>query len=254
MYMNTSYKSLEKLLTQAGVSKSECKVYIAGLEKPLTTSELAEMLPLPRSTITTALKNLQECNLCRSEAVNKRTLRYYMLPVHNLNAYLSAKASGLHEVMEKLSTFQVPDTDMINKTANGQEEVQALLELALRCKTRKWHIIAPKDNPIKFMPKSYTNYFKKIRKERQIESLSLWDKSGPQSLGMYDILMRKPRIVPEKITKKIPCLMLAFDESLLFIEGRDIPQAVLIQNAAIAKTFRIIFEMSWLSAKSERQH
>lgn len=243
--MNTSYKSLEMLLKQAGVSKSEREVYIAGLKKPLTTSELVDALPLPRSTITTALKNLQECNLCRSEQVNKRTFRYYMLPVHNLNTYLSAKASRLHEVMEELSAFQAPGTEMINKTATGQEAVQALLELALRCKSRKWHIIASKNNPIKFMPKSYTNYFKTVRTERQIESLTLWDSSGERALGLQELLMRKPRFVPKNMTEKIPGLLLAFDDSLLMIEGEESPQAVLIENASITQTYRIVFELAW---------
>lgn len=247
--MNTSYKSLEILLKHAGVSKSEREVYIAGLKKPLTTSELVDILPLPRSTITTALKNLQECNLCRSEAVNKRTFRYYMLPVHNLNAYLSAKASRLYEVMEELSTFQAPETEMINKTANGQEEVQALLELALRCKTRKWHIIATKNNPIKFMDKSYTNYFKSVRNERQIESLTLWDNTGKRALGLQDLLMRKPRFIPDNITQKIPGLLLAFDDSLLMIEGEMSPRAVLIENPAITQTYKIVFELAWRHVK-----
>lgn len=247
--MNTSYKSLNQLLKQAGVSKSEREVYVAGLEKPLTTSELVDALRLPRSTITSALKSLQECNLCRSEEVNKRTFRYYMLPVHNLNAYLSAKASKLNQVMEELSNFQTPDTDLVNKNAVGQEEVQALLELALRCKTRKWHIIATKNNPIKFMPREYTQYFKNVRNERQTESLTLWDNTGKRALGLQDLLMRKPRFIPDNVAHKIPGLLLAFDDSLLMIEGESTPRAVLIENPAITQTYRIVFELAWRHVK-----
>ena len=55
--------------------------------------------------------------------------------------------------------------------------------------------------------------------------------------------------MPEKLSESIPGLLMAFDDSLLFIEGETVPEAVLIENAAITQTFRIIFEMAWLSVK-----
>lgn len=246
-------KNLDDLLKQAELSHSERVVYKAGLDKPRKTIELVKELKLPRSTVAAAIDSLEAMGLCRAEPLDKKTFLYTMLPVKYLNTFLSQQATKLSNLMDDIASFKQPEEQIKFQEARGQEEVQRLLGLALRCKTRKWQIIASKNNPIRFMPKSYTEYFKKVRKERQIESLSLWDKSGKKTLGMYDLLMRKPRYVPENLSKSLPGLLMAFDDSLLFIEGETIPQAVLIESPAISRTFRIVFEMAWLHVKPSKE-
>lgn len=243
--MNT----LDNILKKAAVSHSERVVYQAGLGKSYRTADFVQEVKLPRSTITNALKCLQDCGLCEAEPVDEKSFIYTMQPVERLNTFLSQKATNLSSLMDEIAAFEPPSSSFSTKTAQGQTEVQALLELALHCKTRQWHIIATRNNPIKFMPDNYTGYFKKVRAERQIESLSLWDETGKRSLGLHDLLMRKPRYVPKDIVGKIPGLLLAFDGSLLLIVGEGNPSAVLIENKAITDTFRIIFEMAWRFVK-----
>jgi len=243
--MNT----LDKLLKKADVSHAERVVYQAGLGRECKTIDFVRELTLPRSTITNALKGLQECGLCKAEPVNKRTFVYTMLPVEQLNTFLSQKASGLSALMDEISGFTMPRSDLSTTQVEGQDAVQAVLELALHCKTRRWQIIATKHNPIKCMPPEYQRYFKKVRARRQIESTSLWDDTGKRDVGLHDLLMRKPRYVPKNVAAKIPGLLLAFDDSLLLIEGTNSPSAVLIENRAIAQTFTIIFEMAWRFVK-----
>lgn len=240
---------LDKLLRKADVSHSERVVYLAGLGKSMRTADFVREIKLPRSTITNALSGLQDCGLCQAEPLDEKSFVYTMQPVERLNTYLSQKATKLSTLMDEITEFQTPTDQLNSKTAQGQADVQALLELALHCKSRKWQIIATRDNPIKFMPNDYISYFKKTREDRQIESLSLWDETGKRSLGLHDLLMRKPRYIPKDITGKIPGLLLAFDSSLLLIEGTNNPRAVLIENKAIADTFVIIFEMAWRFVK-----
>lgn len=247
--MIDSYNQLKKLLLAANVSESEQAVYLAGLEGCRLTADFQAKLRLPRSTVTTALRGLQDCSLCIAEPINQRTYSYTMQPIERLNEHLSTKASSLHALMDDIASYQPTTSDLRTQQVEGQEAVQQLLELALRCKTRKWHIIATKENPIKYMPKNYTEYFKKVRNDRQIESLSLWDSSNERSLGLHELLMRKPRYIPKNITEKIPGLLLAFDSSLLLIEGKDQPSAVLIESQAISQTYKIIFEMAWRLVK-----
>ncbi len=240
---------LDKLLKKADVSHSERVVYLAGLGKTMRTADFVREVKLPRSTITNALRGLQDCGLCQAEPLDEKSFVYTMQPVERLNTYLSQKATNLSSLMDEITAFQTPADQLHTKTAEGQDNVQAMLELALHCKSRKWQIIATRDNPIKFMPSDYISYFKKTREDRQIESLSLWDETGKRTLGLHDLLMRKPRYVPKDIAGKIPGLLLAFDDSLLLIEGEQNPSAVLIENKAIADTFRIIFELAWRFVK-----
>ncbi len=241
--------NIDDLLKQAGLSQSERVVYLAGAGRDYSTAEFVAKLDLPRSTITAALRELQNFRLCTPEPIDLKSYRYRMEPLSKLNSYLSDQASELSNLMESISTLPQNSPSLVTKQVIGQEAVQELLELALRCKTRKWQIIAAKDNPIRFMPKNYTTYFKNVRNERQIESLSLWDSQGKRSVGLHDLLMRKPRYVPTNVSTKIPGLLLAYDDSLLMLEGKSSPQAVLIENTAIAQTFRIIFEMAWRHVK-----
>lgn len=245
LYMN----SLDDLLDRAGISHSERVVYRAGLGKPCKTAELVKELKLPRSTIAAAIDSLEAIGLCQADPLDGKTFIYTMLPIKYLNTHLSQSAHSLQTLMNEVSSFEQPQDTLTTKTATGQEAVQQLIELALQCRTRKWHIIATRENPIKFMSADYTAYFKRVRKERQIASYSLWDSTGKRTLGLQELLMRKPRYVPKSISSRIPGLLLAFDDCLLMIEGEANPHAVLVENAAITETFRIMFDMAWHSVR-----
>lgn len=243
--MNT----LDSLLQRAGVSPSERQVYQAGLSKPYKTSELVRQTKLPRSTVTAAIDALESMGLCQAEPLDGKTFVYTMLPVRYLNTYLTQSAHSLHALMEEVGSYNDPSDATRSQTATGQVEVQKLLELALRCKSGKWHIIATKDNPVRYMSKDYTAYFKTVRNERQIEAYSLWDTSGKKTLRLHELMMRKPRFVPKSVGEIIPGFVLLFDDSILMISGKEHPNAYLVQDAAIAETVRMLFEMAWYSVR-----
>jgi hypothetical protein len=177
---------------------------------------------------------------------------YEMLPPVHFKSALGAHMRRLERLSQDVDTMQVMQSSKtyINE-AHGWEDIQSLIELALRCQSRKWHIIAPRHNALSYMPTHYTEYFKKVRQERQIESETLWEESSMKELLLKDILMRKPRYVPSDIAPKIPTLQLAFDDCLLILDienEKSVPYALLIQNKAIVTTFRVVFEMAWRSA------
>lgn len=243
------------LLGRAGLSESEKEVYLTGLKLgTCLSSTLIKTLKMPRPTLLAALAQLQELGLCRASRNDGRSYNYTMQPADNLKSALGRKIRELEDIASELDELKMASSStIVISEAQGMEEVQDILELALRCESRKWQIIAPKKNALKFMPKKYTDYFKKIRAERQIESQSLWEFNSSQHLALRDILMRKPRYVPENISTHIPSLILAFDDSLLVIDINDleVPTASLIRNQSIADTFRIVFEMAWRSARSQ---
>lgn len=244
-------KFLDDLLERAGLSRSERIVYLAGRDKELKTAELVKATKLPRSTVTAAIDQLELMGLCRAEPLDRKTNVYTMLPVQNLNAHLGQSAHSLHALMDEVATFTDASETSRPQTATGQEGVQKLLELALRCKSRKWHIIATKQNPVKAMSKEYAEYFKSVRNERQIEAYSLWDTTGRKTMRLHELMMRKPRFIPKPVKEVIPGFVLLFDDSVLMISGKKNPSAYLVQDAAITETIRILFEMAWYSVRPQ---
>lgn len=248
MYM----KKLDIILNEAGFTAAEQRVYKIGANKGVCkSSQLISITKLPKPTVMAALKVLQEKGLCRAEPVDGRTYRYRMLPLKNLKAHFGEQIRTLDGLTTALDEISDPlDQEQAMKEVHGQQAVQDMLELALRCKGRHWKIISPHQNALRAMPKSYTDYFKKIRKERQIVSETLWESAKKKdSLLPRDLLMRKPRFVPDSLSKKIPSLMLSFDDSLLIIDGTNNPTAILIDSPSVARTFNLIFEMAWRSAR-----
>lgn len=249
--MNNQDNTIQTLLTQAGVNESERQVYQAGLTASSSSAELLAKTNMPRPTLMAALQSLREYNLCKSTKRDGRSYAYTMLPISNLKVRLGKQARDIDELIQRLDNVQQQSDSVDIQTANSQSELESYLELALRCKTRQWQIIAPKDNALLYLPEDYLRYFKKIRKERQIQSQTLWEPVfADQKVSLHDVLMRKPRYIPKTIAKEIPSLMLAFDDTLLIINGTKQPQVVQITNPNITATFRILFEMSWRQSRA----
>ena len=243
--------NINSLLGEAGINESERTVYMAGNATGSTSAELIQKTGMPRPTVLAALKELRNYGLCRSHRRDGRSLLYIMQPVQELKAHLGQKAREIDSLIDRIDATEQESTGLSVVEAEGQEGLKDLLERALRCKSRQWQIIAPRQNALRFLEPTYISYFKRVRSERQISSQTLWSESmAGQQITLNDVLMRKPRYVPKTIAKEIPTLLLTFDDSLLVIEGSNHPTAALITAPAVVATFRIVFEMAWRSAKN----
>ena len=251
--MSISDNSIDTLLGEAGLNQSERQAYIAGLAGSSTSAELLHQTGMPRPTLMAALQSLRQYGLCDTRQRDGRSLMYTMLPVTNLKAHLGQKMRSLDSLMDRLDN--VDDTNSVGisvQDVTGQAAVQDLLEAALRCKSRQWNIIAPKDNALSYLPVEYLSYFKRVRRERQIQSQTLWESSrSDEQISLYDVLMRKPRYVPSGLQADIPSLMLAYDDSLLILDGTTHPTGVVISAPTVVATFGLLFEMAWRYAKAD---
>lgn len=254
MYIKNIDNRIYDILKQAGLSASEKAVYIAGLQNgPVKSAVLVQETNLPRVAVQLALKELIRLEVCKATPVDKRTYIYEMLPPSNLKKQLGVKIRHIENVMDELDRVSISGEEVMQtQEAQGQQQLQNLLELALRCKSREWSIIAPKDNALLHMSEEYKQYFKQVRKERQIVSKTLWEAQFKgKNTNLRDVLMRKPRFVPDS-TGKIPSILLAFDDSLLMIEGKKAPRAVLIRNKAMVSTYQIVFDIAWQASRGTK--
>jgi sugar-specific transcriptional regulator TrmB len=242
---------IDNLLKEIGLSNSEIKVYLYGKKyAEISSSDLIKGTKLPKPTVMAAIKELKDTGLCEYTKRDGRSNNYRMLEAKAASFYLSEKIHKTNELIEKINNYQEPKLDISTQTVVGQKEVQKLVEYALRCSSRRWQIISPKDNALAYMSSEYINYFKKVREDRQIVSQTLWAENDKKTnITLNDVIMRKPRYVPKEISENIPSLMIAFDDKLLAIEGREIPKAVMISNKSVVETFNVVFELAWRSQK-----
>ncbi len=242
--------SINNALGEAGLSPSEQVVYLEGAQAPaLSSAELIKRTRLPRPTVLAALKALRGYGLCLTHRRDGRSLVYSMKPASALKPYVGERIRQLDDLMERLDTIAEPEGALSVQEVHGQQALQDLLELALRCKSRQWQIISPRDNALAHMPKSYIAYFKKVREERQIQSQTLWDVQWRDSkLQLRDVLMRKPRFIPKNVGQ-IPTMLLAFDDMLLVVDGTTNPTAALLQSQPVVTTYKLIFELAWRSCR-----
>lgn len=248
MYAVNTYEKLKSILNKLDISPSTQETYLLCLSKgPLKSQEIAKITKQPRQTVMTNLKKLRDIGLCEVTPMNQKIFQYTMLAPSRLRAYLGSNLRDINETLTEIESLDIEKSVLSVKSVSGQKDVQKLLDLALYCKERKWWIASPYENAVRFMPKSYQQYFVQVRTVRQIQSLSLWNQHISQhSLHLREQLMRKPRYVPESQDRELEAMTIIFDDTVVIIEGSDNPSAVVIESQAISQTMKLLFEMAWV--------
>lgn len=251
MYVMSTYKEIQLLLTEVGLSPSTQQTYLLCLDQGAKTSnEIIAITKQPRPTVMTNLQSLIQYGLCKKIPIDNKSFLYTMLPPSHLKPLIARQITELNHKLEYIDSFSSQKTIPIVHEAYGQTEVQNLLEHALRCKERDWWIASPYKNAVRYMPQAYQEYFKKTREDRQIKSMSIWNKHiAKRGLKLHDQLMRKPRFVPDGHDSSIETMMIAFDDCVLVVQGKETPSAILIESSPISETFKLLFEIAWVSLR-----
>ncbi len=240
------------ILTKAGLNKSETTVYLAGKQLgDVSSGELIRNVKLPRQTVLSALRGLQEYGLCLFKRRDGRSYIYAMQEISAITSHLGRRIRVVEALIDNIEKLPAEDLNQTTITDGiGSQQLQDHLERALRCSSRQWRIIAPRDNALRYLPANYVNYFKRVRSERQISSQTLWEHTfSDQTISLIDTLMRKPRYIPKNSTKHIPAILLSFDDSLLFISGKEKASSTLITNRDVVATYTIIFDLAWQTCR-----
>lgn len=247
----STYKELQTVLSEIGISPSAQNTYLKCRGYNMMTSkDIIAETKQPKPTVMTNLAQLLQFGLCQKIPIDNKSFAYTMLSPSHLKPFVARQISELEYTFSNLDTFSEETVTTVVKQAYGQEEVQHFLELALRCKKRDWWIASPYKNAVRYMPQAYQEHFKKTREERQIKSMSIWNKHiAKRGLKLHDQLMRKPRFVPDGHESSIEVMMIAFDDCLLIVEGKEKPSAILIQSPPICETFKVLFEIAWVSLR-----
>lgn len=244
-------------LRNYGLHSSEIKVYIDILTHPSTkVADIQKRTGLVRTTLYHTLASLTTKGLV-SETTNNNVRRYSAADpktfAHNIERDIESKNSQLSGLEEILELFPRPgtgqDTSAQVEHFRGTTAVKNAIDQALRCSTKKWYIIAPRNNFVKYAGKDYARYFMQQRGKRQIVAKSLWEKHEAWELTNRNMLNRNPRFLPDSFNNKFRSLVIIYDDNVLFIEPADQKDATCIRSSDISRLMKLMFDAIWQVAE-----
>ncbi len=249
------------LLTSLGLTKTEAAIYRAGLAQPAcAATQLSRRTGIKRPTVYHALETLMQKNLARKKSSGSRVV-FTMTPPSSLKSLVDRQIDQLERqksVIDQLSPLLTKHTlvsaiDIAHY--EGLAGVKAAVEEALYCRSRKWDIIAPKENFFSSFDRAYAKYFLETRTRRGVIARSLWEKGLPRHLlSDEEIRQRNPRWLPDAAQHTFRSLIILFDDKIAIISSYDALSAILIRSEEIHDTFKVIFELLWNDAKPYRSH
>ena len=251
-------KKIIEFLQDLGLSSTEQKLYLTGLQMPeAEVTNLIQETEINRTTAYHALGTLRQKGLA-SEIKSQGKLVYTMVKPEDLEKYLSRKKAAIEKQKQQLveladlfpSAISEKSSSYVEKF-EGIEGVKNAVEKALYCKSREWKIIAPKSNFFSQMERSYARYFMETRRSQKIKARSLWEEkfSSGSKLSLADLLARKPRYLPKHFTGKFRSVIIIFDDKALFISSASNPSAILVHSSEIIETLEVLFEGLWATAQ-----
>lgn len=247
-------KEVVKLLKKLGLSTTETKLYLYGLQfAQVNVAVLVKLSDVKRTTAYHALSTLVEKGLAaQSRQVGK--LYYRMTPASELSMLLESRKDQLESQVKEIQRLmpqfpKVGQPQVLPEVVNyhGIEGVQSAVERALRCEDQFWRIISPKNNFFRNSSREYINYFKRMRADRGIKAKSLWESSVNESKSIIkeDIALREPRIIPASMDGKFKSSIITFDDKVLIISSHKQRFATLITSHETSDTFKLMFDAIW---------
>lgn len=258
MSIDTNEIELRALLSSLGLTTSMCDVFIAIAKHPDSkTQDIQRYTQLVRTSIYYSLAQLKSLGLISESSQNNiRTYR-----VHDeshirqkIQRSIAAEQEKLdqlttvHGILEAMKTSPAQSSHM--SRYEGVEPIKTAIDQALRCTSKKWRIIAPYDNFLRHMPKSYQQHYLNERERRGISARTLWERHTPSSpITLAAILSRSPRYLPDNFSGMFTSIVIIYDDSVLLIDSFEQQTAHIIHNSATAKLFALLFDSFWEQAQ-----
>lgn len=250
----------DALLAELGLTKTEAAIYRAGLSlSGASATELSRKTGIKRPTVYHALETLMAKGLAAKKGSGAR-LAFSMAAPSTLGSLVDRQIDRL-EARKKDIARLAPLLARASTAASvdvahyeGVEGVRAVVEEALYCRSRRWEILAPKENFFAQFDRDYARYFLETRARRGIVARSLWEKGLPQHvLSDAELRSRDPRWLPDAVRGTFKSLLILFDDKVAVISSYDALSAILIRSEEVHATFKAVFEALWLTAEPYRR-
>ena len=242
---------LAKLLLDIGLTETETTVFDHLYHNGRNTaSTISLTLSKNRATIYHALHSLTTKGLLLIEKENGTN--YFSVPNKEIfSSYFEHKEEMIHNHKKDVEEYMTKNKPLIKKSKEttefytGDEGIRMALEKAFRCKTKRWDIIAPKNNFFTNINEEFADYYINSRKKYKILSRSLWERTKNKPLLVSKILQeeRNPRYLDEKASGSFSSILILYDNSALCISSHKERTAIIIQSESMHSVLKMQFDL-----------
>ncbi|MBW2985752.1 hypothetical protein KY333_00050 [Candidatus Woesearchaeota archaeon] len=232
----------ERALEKLGFSPNEIKVYLAlndhGSSKAGTVAKITGM---DRSSCYNAIKTLQEKGLLSYVMIGK--VKWFQATgPKRLLEYLREQEEDIKSILPELQArHKAVKVKGQVRLFKGIKGVKAVFQDIIRTGDNNC-VFGKEDQLEEFLP-DYQPQFIRQLKEKKIFVREL----VRQGRGTNTSNPRQTRYVPAKVES--PVVTNIYGDKIALIIWTDIPEAIIIENAAAAKAYKNYFEFMWQNAK-----
>lgn len=250
--------TIPQWLASYGLNQSEIKVYLSILQYPDTrVSNIQRRTGLVRTTIYYNISKLKTDGLI-SENLQNNVKTYRAADLSNLENNIESKIEEQKQKLKALNTLaplfkklqlRPSDDESYVSRYEGTESIKQAIEEAFRCQSKKWYVIASRDNFLYHTTSQYKKYYLEERNRRGIEAKTLWEPVDDLDLKKYkDDFHRNPRHLPPQFKGSFQSLVIIYDDTTLIIDPYNQKTAHAIHNSTSTKLMSQMFEAIWQAA------
>jgi sugar-specific transcriptional regulator TrmB len=252
-------KSIELWLQSYGLNNTEITVYITILSHPeIKVTDIQRQTNLVRTTIYYTLAQLKSRGLV-SENLQNNVKSYRATDISSLRHSIESDIADQQDKLEQLDSLNdvfamlekpALDTESYVARFEGTDAIKQSIDQALRCNSKRWHIIAARDNFLSYTSKKYQQYYLDERQRRGITAKTLWEPTDSKHVpSLQEIVYRNPRKLPEDFRSAFNSLVILYDDTTLIVDPPEQNTAHAIHNATSTNLLRMLHTTIWNNAE-----
>ena len=239
-------KMNQKFIEEAGLTPSEAKIYLSLLEKGSSRAgEISRHTGIHRRSVYDAIERLIQKGLVSYVKTNNR--RYYeAADPERLIRLLKEKEDNIKQILPELQLLRkIADEKKEVLFFRGKQAIKTVFDDQI--KAGQEVLIFGDAVNVNEIVKYYFPRFDKQRIEKNIKVRMLFDESGRKEKSLKKIPLAEIRFI--KKGNKAPVSTNIYSNKVSIIIWEENPRAILIQDQALAKSFKSYFELMWRFAK-----
>lgn len=247
---------MQKMLEKLGIPEKAAKIYVSLLELgPSTVLDLAERAGVNRPTAYVHLESLKERGLVTTITKGKRKFFVAESPrelesmIVREKKEVEIKNEQLAKLLpELLAMYDLRDDKPVVHYYEGVEGLLKLQSEFLGCESKLLRGIADIDVVAKLFP-SHTTEYSSIRVRKQIHTKFIYtSKKGDILQDGNEAMLRETIFVaPDKLPFKADLTI--FDDKIAIAALEGVLSGIIIEHAALAKSFAELFDFFWNTLK-----
>lgn len=249
--------TLSKVFSSLGISEKAQRVFeIVARRGPVSASNIAQELSMPRATVYVALNNLQQLNLIAVTGSNKRQRFIAEQPRHLVSA-LENKVKYFQDLIpsaQKISN-QLENTMLSRAHAlpqlkffKGLDGIKKVLDSTLTSRSKEVLGIIPAFSLYEALGEEYLQHLIARRVKKSVSTRNIWPSEPvPSMLQKHPEQLRSVRF--SETQKIFRSSFITFDDYVIIITSLEEMFSIQIQSHDLAQAMRALFELMWTTAK-----